>query len=232
MPLARSVRYAALSALLPAVCGCELLDQMSDDSTAGVGITLEFPGWVSHAHLAVGDRDTVRAVAQTGGWPSRVKYDSANEPRRFRYSSSNASVASVDEDGVVRAITVGATELVASVDGISSLPMRLAVSPPASSLRAEPALVAALVGDSFAISIKALNSTGQSVSGVIFNVGLDTTQWAVTSQPREGDWQLHTPIVLHFQAKMAGHVRITATVSHERAESRFQASVPVEVRSP
>lgn len=232
MPLASAVRDAVFCILLPALCGCELLEQASDDSTAGVGITLELPGWVSHAHLAVGDRDTVRAVAQTGSWPPRVKYDSANEPRRFRYLSSNPLIASVDENGIVRAIAVGATDLVASVDGVNSLPMRLAVSPPASSLQAEPALVTALVGDSFAISIKALNSIGESVSGVIFNVGVDTTHWAVTSQPREGDWQLHTPIVLHFQAKMAGRLRITATVSHERAASRHRATIPVEVREP
>jgi hypothetical protein len=205
---------------------------MSSDGTASVGMTLGFPGQVSHAYLTVGDRDTVRAHANTGGWPSRTKYDSANEPTRFQYASSNSSVASVDAHGVVTALSVGATDLVASADGISSLPVRLAVSPPANSLKAEPALVSAQVGDSFAISIRALDSAGKSVSNVIFNVGPDTTSWGLTSRPREGDWQLRTPTVLHFHAKVAGRLRIIATVQNERAASRFKVIVPIEIHAP
>lgn len=231
MPLARLVRHAALSVLLPALWGCELLERLSDDSTRGVGITLGPPGWVSHAYLAVGDRDTVRAQASSAGWPPRIKYDSASEPRRFRYSSSNTSVASVDEYGIVTAISPGETDLVVTAESFSSA-LRLAVSPRAHSLQAEPVQVTKVVGDSFSISLKALDSAGQSLSGVIFSVGLDTTYWAVTSLPREGTWGLRTPIVLHFQARTAGRVRIIPTISHEREESRLKAIVPVEVRVP
>jgi hypothetical protein len=96
-------------------------------------------------------------------------------------------------------------------------------------LVAEPDTVAARVGETFAVSIKALDIAGRSTAGVIFNAGLDTTWWAVTSLPAEGTWKIHTPITLHFQAKLAGRVRLIMTVQNHRAESRFQAIVPVTI---
>ncbi len=126
---------------------------------------------------------------------------------------------------------MGETVLTAAVAGMTSDIIRLAVSPPANAFVAEPTTVTARVGDSFAVSIKAFDSTGRSVPDVIFNMGLDTTWWAMTSEPSEGTWKLHTPIVLHFKAKMAGSVRLIATVQNQRADLRFQAFVPVTIES-
>ena len=104
------------------------------------------------------------------------------------------------------------------------------VSPAAAALVAQPDSVVARVGDVFSVSVKAIDSAGLSVPDIIFNVGLDTTWWAVTSQPLEGDWKIHTPRTLHFQAKMAGRVKLILTVQNEQADRRFQATVPIAVQ--
>jgi len=202
------------------------------DSVAGVGITLSFAGYESDAFLTVGDKDTIRAQAYTGGWPSGTKYDSNNDPRRFTYSSSHPDVASVNVDGVVETHSSGTTSLFVSVDGVTSPPLLLSVSPPAKSLVAEPESVTAVVGDRFTISVKAIDESGASVNGVVFNLGPDTTYWAVTSIPDEGSWKLRTPAVLHLTARLAGRVHLLATALNERPEAQFTTSVPVSVRAP
>lgn len=196
-----------------------------------VGITLGFPGYVSDASLTLGDKDTVRATASTGGWPAFTKYDSSKDPRRFIYLSSNPAVASVDVDGVVEAHSTGTTNLFASVDGVTSPPLALTVSPRAASLVAQPESVLVAAGEKFIISVKALDTTGASVNGVVFNVGVDTTYWAVTSMPDEGSWKLQTPAELHLSGKVAGRVRILVTTQNERPQGRLTASVPVKVRA-
>lgn len=226
--------WVLIVALLAPLQACDLFREFGnpDGPVRGVAITLELPGHVSHAFLTVGDRDTIRAQAYTGGWPSYTRYDSSSEPRRFLYSSSNPEVASVTLEGIVETRSVGATTLVASADGITSLPLLLTVSPSANSFVAEPDSIAVAVGESFTVSLKALDASNQSVRGVVFNVGVDTTYWAVTSMPNEGTWMLQTPTRLHLTGKMAGRVRIIATVRNERAAARFTASVPVSVRAP
>jgi len=203
-----------------------------DGPVAAVGITLGFPGYVSDAFLTVGDQDTVRAQAYTGGWPSHTKYDSDSDPRRFNYTSSNPSVASVSLEGVVHAVAPGSTILRVTIDGVSSPPLQLAVEPPASSLVAEPDSITTVVGQTVSISINASDANSQPVTGVIFNVGLDTTYWAVTTVPAEGTWKLKTPAVLHLTARLAGRVRVIATVQNERASARLAASVPIRVSAP
>jgi len=203
-----------------------------NDPVASVGITLSFPGYISDAFLSVGEKDTVRAQAYTGGWPSFLRYDSSNDPRRFTYSSSNPAVASVNADGVVDTHGPGATSLFARVDGITSPALLLTVSPHAASLVAEPESVMVAAGDKFTISVKALGMSGESLDGVVFNAGVDTTYWAVTSVPDEGSWKLKTPTVLHFLARTSGRVRILLTTPGERLESRFTASVPITVSAP
>ena len=203
-----------------------------DDPVAGVGITLGFAGSTSDAFLSVGDKDTVRAQAYTGRWPSYTKYDSNDDPRRFTYSSSDRTVASVDLDGVVETHSAGTTRLFASVDGVTSAPLLLSVSPPAKSLVMEPDSVAVSVGEKFTISVKAIDTSGAPVSGVVFNVGVDTTYWAVTTIPDEGSWKLRTPAVLHLTGRLAGRVHFLAYALNERPEAQFSASVPVIVRAP
>jgi hypothetical protein len=222
--------HATLAAAVFALIGCRYSDlTATDNSVASVYAALGNHGYSSDVFLTLGVQDTLRAQASTGGWPTHTVYASATEPRRFQFSSTNPAVAKVDLDGVVTTVSVGETVLMASVDGVNSPEIRLAVSPPASSLSADPTAVSARVGDTFTVSVKALDANGQSIANVIFNMGLDTTYWALTSEPLEGPWKLHTPIVLHFQAKAVGHLRLIATVQNERAEARFQVSVPVTI---
>jgi hypothetical protein len=98
-------------------------------------------------------------------------------------------------------------------------------------LVAKPDSIAASVGQTLAISISAADAQGQSVAGLVFNVGVDTAYWAVTSIPAEGTWKLKTPVVLHLTARIPGRVRVVATVQNERPPARFLAFVPITVRS-
>ena len=233
MACARGLLLVLHGAVAVSVSACDSRAPTSPADPVGVVyISLDGIAYRSHAFLTVGDCDTVFAQASTNRWPWHTKYSSVIEPWRFEFSSSNPSVASVNAMGIVTALAVGATDLIVSADGVRSEPIRLSVSPPAESLTAEPARREARPGDTFAISIRALDARGQSVPDVIFNVGLDTTYWAVTTVPNEGTWMLHTPALLHLRARMVGRVRIIATVQHERRDLRFQAAVAVEVVQP
>lgn len=230
MPITRHSSCRFCVAVLLALSSCKLSDLTDLKTTiAGVSIGIGYSGYTSDAFLTLGATDSLQAQAYSGGWPSHTIYQSSIEPTRFHYLSTNPAVARVDSLGRVTTLSVGETEFTATVAGVTSPTIRLAVSPSASALTAEPATVSTRVGDTFAISIKAVDSSGQSVPDVIFNMGLDTTYWAVTSEPLEGSWKLHTPIVLHLQAKIAGRVRLRATVQNQRAESRYQVWVPVTV---
>ncbi|HMG11915.1 MAG TPA: hypothetical protein VK571_01965 [Gemmatimonadaceae bacterium] len=196
---------------------------------AGIFIGIGYSSYTSDEFLTLGEADSLQAQAFSSGWPSRTIYDSSIEPTRFRYFSSNPAVAIVDSLGHITTLSVGETALTVSAAGMTSPVIRLAVSPKVVALVAEPDTVSARVGETFAVSVKAFDSAGRSTAGVIFNAGLDTTYWALTSLPLEGSWKLHTPITLHFQAKVAGRVRLVMTVQNHRAESRFQAIVPVTI---
>jgi len=216
--------------LVMVLCGCNWSGATdSGEHIAGIYLGIGYSGYTGDVFLTLGDRDSLQAQAFSGGWPSHTIYDSSIEPRRFSYSSTNPAVATVDAVGHVTTLSVGETALTSSVAGMTSEIIRLSVSPPAAAFVAEPTVVSAHVGDTFTVSIRALDASGQSVPDVIFNVGVDTTYWAITSEPLEGVFKLHTPLVLHLKAKLAGRVRLEARVQNQRAESRFRAIVPVTV---
>lgn len=227
-------RFAALlfSTLTLAVLSCqsEIFDLSEGRSRiAGVFIGIGYNSFTSDVFLTLGVADSIQAQAFSGGWPRRTIYDSSIEPRRFTFRSSNPAVATVDATGHVATLSVGETRLTASVGEITSEAIRLSVSPPASALLVEPASVETRVGENFTVSVKALDAAGQSLHGVVFNVGLDTTWWALTSMPSEGTWKLHTPLTLHFQAKLPGRVKLITTVQNESPAARFEAVTPVVV---
>jgi hypothetical protein len=230
MQIARLFRCGSCALLIISLFSCNAYDLTNSQATvAGIFIGIGYSSYTSDEFLTLGEADSLQAQAFSGGWPRRTIYDSSIEPTRFRYFSSNPAVAIVDSRGHITTLSVGETDLTASAAGKTSPVIRLAVSPKVVALVAEPDTVSALVGETFAVSIKALDIAGRSTAGVIFNAGLDTTWWAVTSLPLEGDWKIHTPITLHFQAKLAGRVRLIMTVQNHRAESRFQAIVPVTI---
>jgi hypothetical protein len=230
MPIARLFHCGSCALLIISLFNCNASDLTNSQATvAGIFIGIGYSSYTSDEFLTIGEADSLQAQAFSGGWPSRTIYDSSIEPARFRYFSSNPAVAIADSLGHITTLSVGETALTVSAAGMTSPVIRLAVSPKVVALVAEPDTVSARVGETFAVSVKAFDSAGLSTAGVIFNAGLDTTYWALTSLPLEGSWKLHTPITLHFQAKVAGRVRLVMTVQNHRAESRFQAIVPVTI---
>jgi hypothetical protein len=202
MPIARLFHCGSCALLIISLFNCNASDLTNSQATvAGIFIGIGYSSYTSDEFLTLGEADSLQAQAFFGGWPSRTIYDSSIEPTRFRYFSSNPAVAIVDSLGHITTLSVGETALTVSAAGMTSPVIRLAVSPKVVALVAEPDTVSARVGETFAVSVKAFDSAGLSTAGVIFNAGLDTTYWALTSLPLEGSWKLHTPITLHFQAK-------------------------------
>ena len=231
--MATSIRHwkpaPSLGAMAVAtLLGCTLPSE-NEDSVRGVGITLGASSSVSDAFLTLGDVDTIRAQSFALGLPPRVICDSESSPQCFSYSSSDTAVASVDAHGIVVTRGIGNTYLRATSDGMTSMALRLAVSPPAAHLIAAPDSIDAALGDTIAVTIVATDDHGLNVRGIVFDIGPDTTYWAVTTPPAEGDWRLETPIVLHLRATQIGSVRLTARSQNDRPSARM-ATDPVPVR--
>jgi len=223
----QTIPSLALIAVLP-TCFKDINSPVDD-----VGISLGMRGVTEMGFLMLGDRDTVRAMAWISGWPPIVKFDSDTAPERFQYSSSAPSVAQVDTRGVVRAASAGVTTLHASSEGVVSNPLILTVWPRATRLLATPEQVSAAVGDTLMVTVTAVDESGTEVSGVPFTIRPDTTWWAIVSPPREGSWNLRTPVVLHPTAKMAGRVRLLPVAMHERATGALRANpVSISIHAP
>lgn len=227
-----STRVGFVLTSLIALTSCKLYDATNaQPRIAGIYLGIGYTGYISDVFLTLGEPDSLQAQAFSGDWPNnQTIYDSSIEPRRFHYRSTNPAVATVDSLGHVTTLSIGETVLTASVGSVISPPIRLMVSPEAAALVVQPDSVLAHVGETFSVSVRAVDSAGVSVPDIIFNVGLDTTWWAVTSAPVEGDWKIRTPTTLHFQAKLAGRVKLVLTVQNERAERRFKATLPVVVQ--
>jgi hypothetical protein len=100
-------------------------------------------------------------------------------------------------------------------------------------LVATPAAISAAVGDTLAITITAVDDSDIAVPGVAFTIMPDTTWWAVVSPPREGDWNLRTPAVLHPTAKMVGRVRLLPVTMHVRGADAIKANpVSIVIHAP
>jgi hypothetical protein len=220
--LRQAIPSLALIAVLP-TCFKDINSPVDD-----VGISLGMRGVTEIGFLMLGDRDTVRAMAWISGWPPIVKFDSDTAPERFQYSSSAPSVAQVDTRGVVTAANAGVTTLHASSEGVVSNPLILTVWPRAARLLVKPEAISAAVGDTLTVTVSAVDERGTEVPGVPFTIRPDTTWWAIVSPPREGNWNLRTPLVLHPTAKMAGRVRLLPVAMHERATGALRAN-PVSI---
>jgi hypothetical protein len=225
--LRQTIPSLALIAVLP-TCFKDINSPVDD-----VGISLGQRGVTEMGFLMFGDRDTVRAMAWISGWPPIVKFDSDTARERFQYSSSAPSVAQVDTRGVVTAASAGVTTLHASSEGVVSNPLILTVWPRATRLLAKPEEISAAVGDTLAVTVTAVDESGYEVPGVPFTIRPDTTWWAIVSPPREGNWNLRTPLVLHPTAKMAGRVRLLPVAMHERATGALRANpVSISIHAP
>ena len=154
--------------------------------------------------------------------PAILRGRESVEPERFTFHSSDPAVAIVSPTGVLRTVGIGTTVLKVTYQNVDSPPMRLSVSPPPFELRASPEAISATTGDSIALTTTPLDDAGKSVARVVFRISPDTLYWAVTSQPREGDWRVETPRVLHMRGSRAGVVHLTAYSENDRSERRMQ----------
>jgi len=228
----RVTRYALLTGIVLSVAACGW-DELASNELAGVGMSLAGSTSISDAFLTIGDVDTVLAGAISAGWPTRILCESRGSPERFTFHSSDPAVAIVGPTGVLRTVGIGTTTLTVTYQNVDSPPILLSVSPPAIELRASPEAIDAVLGDSIALTITALDDAGQSVSSVVFRISPDTSYWAVTSKPREGDWRLETPRVLHMRALRAGAVHLTAYSENDHPDARMQThAVAITVHDP
>lgn len=220
-----------IPAILLAGGSCDLF--MGPDEVGGIGITVGPAGHSYDAALTVGETDTIRALAWSDGWPSRVMHDSELSPRRFQYFSSDPSVASIDADGILNLETVGTTTLTASSGGKTSPPLTLRVVPAASELRVAPVALDAAVGDTVAITVTSHDAAGAEVDGVLFYISTDATHWMITSPPIPDAGYLRTPSVVRFRANVPGTARVTVYTWNDRPTARLSAGpVTIQVRAP
>lgn len=223
-----------LTGIVLSLSACEWKgNELASNELGGVAMSLIGSPSISDAFLTIGDVDTAFAAALSGGWPIHTLYDSRSSPERFAFHSSDATVAIVSPTGVLRTVGIGTTLLWVTYENVDSPPMRVSVSPPAVELRASPEAISATTGDSIALTITAVDDAGKSVARVVFRIGPDTSYWVVTSPPREGDWRLETPRVLHMRANRAGVVHLTAYSENDRPERRREThAVTVTVQDP
>jgi hypothetical protein len=220
----RNALVALFALATSLAAGCE------SNEVETVGITFSFPGHQSDGFLAVGDRDTIRAQAYTKGYPSKLKYDSNLQPRRFGYHSGNPAVATVDANGIVVADTAGTAMIFASVEGVTSSPLTLHVSPVASELLATPSELTINIGDTAEITVTALDAAGAKVKGPLFAVTNDTMWWTTVSPLEWG--RMQTPAVARFVAKSTGTARVRAYLMHEQLARQIDAKVQLTVVPP
>ena len=167
------------------------------------------------AHTAVmfvRDTATLRALASARGWPTTVRHDSENgAARRFRWTSSDTTVAHVSPDGLVEARATGVAMLRAEVDGVISDPLALRVSPQVSTLWITPSMAAIRVGDTVAFQIVARDAAGEPLHGILVSVRTTGALGPSIETPF-----LATPGTLHFRAGAVGRAEVFAAAYHGR----------------
>jgi hypothetical protein len=223
--------------------GCTLGGCCGDDvSLVDVGFG-PYMGWPSYAWP--GDTITVYAMADRTGrgffCPPEL-YNSVTAPERFRYSSTNTTVATVTSRGLLTARALGVAHLVAVSAGISdSLPV--IVSPAFASLHITVTPATARVGDTIRVQADALDGNGAVITGAQIRgfelrwPSLDTlATWLPANRPYPSYpvYTFPTPLVDHLVVRHPGVVTIIAVAPHEAGQPlRFIAeSVVVSIAAP
>jgi hypothetical protein len=153
----RTVLVGAVAAAATGCCG-------DDVRTVDVAFGPEGVVWPSYAWL--GDTITLYASADRATnlvCPPEL-YNSISAPERFRYSSTDTTVATVTSRGLLAARALGVTRVVAISAGISS-DLPVIVSPPFASLHITVTPATGRVGDTITVRADALDSNGAAVPG-------------------------------------------------------------------
>lgn len=154
----RRPRSLAALALLAATIalGC------SDSSTIGPGKVTLIRISPDTVRLVVGEVDTVRAfpIDDKGAFLAG---------KVVRWSSSNAAVATVDDDGTVTAVALGEADLTASVGSVSGVVRALVTPAPAIAISADTVDLTAIAqgGDTPSSSVTVTNGGGGLLTDLV-----------------------------------------------------------------
>jgi hypothetical protein len=195
------------------------------DAVNGVVITGH-----SEEFLFAGDtsRFVALAFSDPGFLQGRIKFRSDDMQGRFSWASTNPAVATVDAHGLVTALSRGVTQLTARVDGHQNHPLPIHVTPPATSLSAEPRSIHVTLGDTVVLQVQALTGTGGSVTGVPFGVSPNDQFWTVL-RPLDAT-RMFAPYGSRFVAMTIGQVVLTARSVNRRMDRLLTApAVTIDV---
>jgi hypothetical protein len=132
-----------------------------------VGVAFWPEGVVIPSYAWLGDTITAYVTAGTNPvslFCYHVLYTSMTAPLRFRYTSTDATVATVSERGLFTGRALGVTRLVATTAGISDS-LWVIVAPALASLRVTATPGTARVGDTITVQVDALDADGAPIIG-------------------------------------------------------------------
>jgi hypothetical protein len=198
--------------------------------------------WPSYAWP--GDTITVYAMADRtprGFFCAPELYNSVTAPERFRYSSTDTTVATVTSRGLFTGRALGVARLVAVSAGISdSLPV--IVSPAFASLHITVTPAMARVGDTIRVQADALDGNGAVVTGAQVRAfellwPSDTlATWLPGNRPYPSYpvYTFPTPLVDRLVVRHPGVVTIVAVAPHDagRPLRVIAESVVVSIAAP
>jgi hypothetical protein len=198
----------------------------------GIIVSFRSSGGDYQDYLPVGDTATLRATAFSNGWGARMLYDShasEAEARRFRWTSSDTTVATIGPTGLVTARRPGETRLTVAGDRLDGFTLVLTVYPAVASLDIEPSTVDLEVAGGATLKVVARDAAGRPVAGVpIIFTSSDLAVAGATSNPRLSTAAGDQPVY----AWRAGTAVLRAVALHPRRSGGLQDSVLVTVRDP
>jgi hypothetical protein len=229
------VRWAgALAAVTLASCSLEGLLGLdrARRSEGGISVSFGMKGSSYQEYLSMGDTATLRATAYSSGWGSRELYDSyasESDARRFRWTSSDSTVATIGPTGLVTARRAGETRLTVTGDRLDGFTLVLRVYPAVASLDIDPASIDVAVGGGATVRVIARDASGQPVVGVpLIFASSDPAVAGATSNPRQSTAAGDQPVY----AWRAGTATLRAVTLHARRSAWLQDSVTIAVRDP
>jgi hypothetical protein len=209
-PVATLLRTVVALPVAFTLAGC------CSDDVRTVTVNSSFYSWVG---------DTVAVLAFAYGDPSlfcsAVLYSSEADPLRFRYTSSNAAVASLDLRGgqpILTARAPGWTRLVAVTEGVASESSLVVVSPAIASFRVTFTPATGLVGDTITVRLDAMDGSGAAMTNaLVWPLALippsDTlASWLSPHSPYGPP--TYTPVVDRFVVQRAGALRVLAAAPY------------------
>jgi hypothetical protein len=192
---------------------------------------------VTSAYLWLGDTVTVSAWAGTESrWPCyRRLYTNADQPKRFKYRSTDTSVATIDPGGFLVARRLGVTTLTATTAGVVSFPkLDLIIAPAVASLALTPTATTLTVGDTMLVRVEAFDGAGKTVTGarVTYGVGPDSIVRVVERpQPQAPGYAISTPFELRVHALRPGSAGVSAAVPRGLVELEAKRSIVLLVEA-